>query len=262
MATVLRPGDQFRVVAEIARHLHGFRDCTLLLREAVGVLCEHFDLNHVYVYLLEESTRDLVVQAGSVQAEETRCQLDRIPLDHGESPVARTARAQKAVLIGDDGVEPAPAPDTCSRMVVPLAAGGQFVGVLDLRASRPGCFDQTTLAVLSLLADHIAVAVQNTRLLMEVQETVARLREAERRTNGFLASMSHKLRTPLNSILGYAEFMLMDSDGRLPREVLQDVQAIYDNGQSLLHSIGIIEQATGLVEVSAQQVGEDALPTC
>jgi K+-sensing histidine kinase KdpD len=248
MATVLQAGDQFRAVVEIARHLHGFRDCTLLLREAVGVLRERFDLNPVTVYLLDESTRDLVVQAGSGQARKTLCQIDRVPLDHGESPVAHTARAQRAVLIGDDGVEPTPAPDTCLRMVVPLTAGGQLVGVLDLRASRPGCFDQTTFDALNLLADHIAIAVQNTRLLMETQETVARLREAECRTNDFLASLSHKLKTPLSSILGYAEFMLMGSNDRLPPEVRQDVQAIYDSGQSLLRSIDIIEQAAGLVD--------------
>jgi GAF domain-containing protein len=248
MATMLRSGDQFRVVAEIARHLHGIRDCTLLLREAMGALGEHFDLDHVTVYLLDESTHDLVVQAGFDQTEKTLGKLGRIPFEHRESPVAHAAREQKAVLIGDDIVEPAPAPDTCSRAVVPLTAGGQLVGILDLKASRPGCFDQTTLDVLSLLADHIAVAVQNARLLMETQETVARLREAECRTNDFLASMSHELRTPLNSILGYAELLLMNLDGRLPPEVQQDVQAIYNNGQSLLRSIGIIEQAAGLVE--------------
>lgn len=248
MATVLRSGDRFRVVAEIARHLHGIRDCTPLLREAASALREQFDLAHTHIYLLDESTHDLVLQAGSVQVEETLCQPGhRVSFEHEQSPVARAARKQKVALIGDDA-EPASAPDTCSEVMVPLTAGGQLVGVLGLRASRPGCFDQAALDVLGLLADHIAVAVQNVHLLKSTQETVARLREADRRTNGFLASMSHQLRTPLSSILGYAEIMLMDLDGRLPSEARKDVQAIYENGQSLLHSISTIEEALGAVE--------------
>jgi K+-sensing histidine kinase KdpD len=248
MKTVLRSSDQFRIVAEVTRHLHSVRDCTLLLHEVVRELREHFDLNHIYVYLLDESTHDLVVQADSVEAEETLCKHGhRVPFEHEQSPVARAARERKAVLVGDDD-GPAATPDTCSEVVVPLAAGEQVVGVLDLRASRPGYFDQVALDALNLLADHIAVAVGNLGLLRETQETVARLREADCRTNGFLAGMSHKLRTPLSSILGYAEIMLMDLDGGLPPEVRRDVQAIYENGQSLLHSVCTIEKVAGSAE--------------
>jgi GAF domain-containing protein len=249
VATVLRSGDRFRLVAEIARDLHGIRDCTPLLRETTSVLQEHFDLTHIYIYLFDESTRNLVLQAGSIQAEETPCKPGhRVPFEHGQSPIARAAREQKVALIGDDDAEPASASGTCCKIVVPLMAGDQLVGVLDLRTSRTGCFDQAALDVLGLLADHIAVATQNACLLMEIQEAVARLREVDRHTNSFLADVSYQLRTLLNSILGYAEIMLMGLDGRLPSEAREDVQAIYENGQSLLHSIGIIEEAAGVVE--------------
>ena len=119
MATILQSGDQFRVIAEIARHLHSIRDCTPLLREAASVLQEHFDLTHIYVYLIDESTHDLVLQAGSIQAEETPCKPSRrVPFEHGQSPVAHAAREQKVALIGDDDAEPASASGICSKVRV------------------------------------------------------------------------------------------------------------------------------------------------
>jgi signal transduction histidine kinase len=49
--------------------------------------------------------------------------------------------------------------------------------------------------------------------------------------------MSHELRTPLNSIIGYAEILMMGIEGEIPAEVLEDVEAIYENGHHLLNLI-------------------------
>jgi len=74
----------------------------------------------------------------------------------------------------------------------------------------------------------------------EIQQTTERLREVDRLKSEFLASMSHELRTPLNSIIGFAEVLLMGISGELPSDTLEDVQAIYDNGQHLLRIINDI----------------------
>jgi signal transduction histidine kinase len=75
--------------------------------------------------------------------------------------------------------------------------------------------------------------------------------------------MSHELRTPLNSIIGYTEIMLMGLDSDLDPEMLEDVQAIYDNGQHLLRIINdVLDLAkieAGRLELNTEQVPVEVL---
>jgi signal transduction histidine kinase len=89
--------------------------------------------------------------------------------------------------------------------------------------------------------------------------TAERLREIDRLKSEFLASMSHELRTPLNSIIGYTEIMLMGLDTDLDPETLEDVQAIYDNGQHLLRIINdVLDLAK--IEAGRLELNEEEVP--
>jgi signal transduction histidine kinase len=61
------------------------------------------------------------------------------------------------------------------------------------------------------VADQLAVAIENTRLIKEAADTAA-LREANRLKDEFVSMVSHELRTPLASIKGYSR-TLMATDG-------------------------------------------------
>jgi light-regulated signal transduction histidine kinase (bacteriophytochrome) len=51
-----------------------------------------------------------------------------------------------------------------------------------------------------------------------------------------LAELRHRLRTPLNHILGYSEMLLMDYSG-LPPSVSAELQTIHSNGQDILENL-------------------------
>jgi PAS domain S-box-containing protein len=64
--------------------------------------------------------------------------------------------------------------------------------------------------------------------------------EANRTKSAFLSATSHDLRTPLNSVIGFAEIILADFDS-LPRETtLEFVKNIHLNGKDLLNLINTI----------------------
>lgn len=58
----------------------------------------------------------------------------------------------------------------------------------------------------------------------------------------FLAIMSHDLRSPLNSILGFSELLLSGSEGELTQEQKNDIKIIYEAGRELLFLINTVLQ--------------------
>jgi len=66
---------------------------------------------------------------------------------------------------------------------------------------------------------------------------IERAKEGDRIKSQFLANMSHDLRSPLNSVLGFSELLLRGIDGELTAEQRPMVQSIHDSGRELLQQI-------------------------
>ncbi len=62
----------------------------------------------------------------------------------------------------------------------------------------------------------------------------------------FLRNLSHELRSPLASILGYAELILL-SEEELSEEIKTNAQAIYNNGNKLQEIIDKIQDYRNLI---------------
>ena len=82
------------------------------------------------------------------------------------------------------------------------------------------------------------------------QRDLARASAADRERAAFLATMSHELRTPLNAILGFADVLLREVDGPLPKEAREEVQQIRESG---VHLNGLIED---ILAFSALESGQ------
>ena len=67
--------------------------------------------------------------------------------------------------------------------------------------------------------------------------TVNRLKELDPSQSQFLATVSHELKTPLTSILGYSEMLAEGFAGALNAEQLDYVSIVQERGQSLLTMI-------------------------
>jgi GAF domain-containing protein len=83
-----------------------------------------------------------------------------------------------ALNVGDDAVyfNNPDLPETLSEMALPLRVENQIVGVLDVQSTQSNAFSQDDIGVLSLLADEVSLAIENTRLF---ETTNKSLSEAE-----------------------------------------------------------------------------------
>jgi len=89
------------------------------------------------------------------------------------------------------------------------------------------------------------------------------LDEANRLKSEFVANMSHDLRSPLNTIMGYSELMQDEVYGKLNEKQKKQLEAIYSSGNSLLEMIDDILDISrieaGKLEINPERLHLDDL---
>ncbi|MHB8767156.1 MAG: histidine kinase dimerization/phospho-acceptor domain-containing protein, partial [Deferrisomatales bacterium] len=94
--------------------------------------------------------------------------------------------------------------------------------------------------------------------LQSLRDQHARLEEANRVKDEFLNNINHELKTPLNSVIGYAGLVLRQAGPSLPPEHREDLELIEANGKHLQQ---ILENIFSLKDVEAGAVELDRTTT-
>ena len=130
-----------------------------------------------------------------------------------------------------------------ATLIVPLKIESKLTGILLVGEKLSGdIFDDQELEVLAVLANQVAISLENARLYEELSESNAQLLQASRLKSQFLASMSHELRTPLNSIIGFSKVLLNRFDGELTERQETYIRSVHNSGAHLLQLInGILD---------------------
>lgn len=242
---------QLVLSAEVARLIASIRDLDTLLATVVELIGRAFELHRASIYLLDEKGEWVVCRA---------CSEPPFPFPDREQVggttligrVASTGRRQVVRAVGSqtsgEGRSALQPPVQC-ELAIPLCSRRQMLGVLYLQSNRPDSFDEDDQRVYQSLADQISIAIENARAYAIERETVERLQELDRIQAQFMTHMSHALRTPLNSIIGFSRILLKGLDGPLTELQRADLEAIHQNGRQLL---GLIDD---MLELSRLELG-------
>jgi signal transduction histidine kinase/CheY-like chemotaxis protein len=255
----------------------------LIVRRAHDLLQAEVSL----LALREEETDTFAIQAHSGTVPES---LARLRIRPGEGIGGSVVETGMPKIVGDYSKEYPDSPflgvvqeaDVRSVVAVPLKARDVLIGVLYVQSRDPYKFREEDEKLLSALADHAAVAIENTKLFeqakqhaetletkvkertrelvmtnQELQQANLKIREANRLKSEFLANMSHELRTPMNAIIGFTRLVQRKSADVLPLKQRENLEKVEISAKQLL---GLINDILDLSKIEAGKMNLSIMP--
>jgi GAF domain-containing protein/HAMP domain-containing protein len=271
-----RRSTQLRTAAQVAREAAAIRDVGQLLNHTVHLIRERFGFYHAGIFLLDEAGTYALLQAAASEggkrmlARGHKLKVREVGI---VGHVAGLGEPRIALDVGEDAVffDNPDLPLTRSEMALPLKVRDQVIGVLDVQSKEAMAFSDEDVGSLQTLADQLALAIENARLLEEGKE---RLREfnallghrgrqdwerlvTERPNWGYVydgvqvvpredvhvAEDGHQLRVPLQmrgEVIGHVDVVLA---GRSPTpEEAAIVEAVVDQASLALENARLYQE--------------------
>lgn len=248
-----RRNEYLAASAEIGRLVTSTLELEAIFTRSVNLVVERFGFYHASIFIVEENGINAVLQEATGTTGQILKERKHSLAVGSYSTVGKAASTGEVVVINDTAQDPLHRPnpllpETKAEAAIPLRVGNRTIGILDIQSTEVEAFTEDDIAILQLLADQIAVGIENARSYNIAQQAVEEMREVDRLKSQFLANMSHELRTPLNSIIGFARVILKGIDGPTTELQQQDLTAIFNSGQ---HLLGLINDILDLSRIEA-----------
>jgi GAF domain-containing protein len=179
-AILTKKTNQLQAASYIARQTAEVQDLPILLNTVTELVTDQFDFYHTGIFLINESGDQAVLHAASSAG--GRRMIERgYSLAVGRQGLVGLVADKKKPRIGlDIGTDAVffnnpDLPMTRSEVALPLLIRNRVIGILDIQSDQPQAFTNDDVDVLQTLADQVAVAIENARLLNESQATLTQL---------------------------------------------------------------------------------------
>ncbi len=149
-----------------------------------------------------------------------------------------------------------------SIMAVPLLAEDEVFGIVYVGDAHTMRFDERDLMLLTILANHAAASIRQTRLRRELKRKLEELEAAHKELIGadrlkaeFISAVTSQMRVPLDAIRAYSQTVLQrmdDTSFMLKRKFLG---AVVDEAAKLLNTVN------GVIDLSRMEFGEGDMRT-
>jgi len=132
-------------------------------------------------------------------------------------------------------------------IALPLTVQGDLQGVLEVLSIKKKDYIAAELELLAVAANELASGISRRRLIdelrmknLELETQTQKTREASDTLKKFLATFSHELRSPLNSIVGFSELLTTDLqsiDPATQQEFLKNINTSGHHLQQIINDI-------------------------
>lgn len=180
LSDVQRRAARLLASTEISRVTTSILTLDELLPQAVDLIRERFDLYYAGIFLVDDSQRWAILRAGTGEA--GRVMLARNHrLEVGGGSMIGACVAEGEARITFDTQREAQhrrnplLPDTRSELALPLLSRGRVIGAMTIQDTQPGAFTQEDITTLQTMADQLANAIENARLLRRMEQNMREL---------------------------------------------------------------------------------------
>ncbi len=169
-----RYATQLQVAAEIARDAATARDLESLLKRAVDLVTEHFGFYYAGIFLMDVDKNHIILTAASGErGAQLLSQGHQLEVG-ARGIVGYVANKGQPRIAPDVSKDPFHLKqplllETRSEMTVPLKIMNRVIGVFDVQSQDVGAFDGHDLIAFQTMADQLAIAIENMRLVFEAQ---------------------------------------------------------------------------------------------
>ena len=173
-------GDRMALVARVARLVTADLRLEELIQRAADAIHELLGFPNLVIPLIDpEQPNTLVLKVKGGSYKELQGEY-RIPITQGL--MGEAARTRQTVLVndvsGDSRYLPTPGGcSACAELAVPIVLGERVLGVINVERDDPFCEEDAV--IVGIIADQLAVAIENARLFASAQR-VAVLEERQR----------------------------------------------------------------------------------
>lgn len=173
-----RRNSQFQAAAQVASESAQIRDLDLLLSETTELVSSRFEFYHTGIFIIDENGEFAVLRAANSQGGRqmlARQHKLRVAKEGIVGYVASSGVPRIALDVGTDAVffNNPDLPGTRSEAALPLLAAGRpgmprrVIGVLDVQSTTAKAFSLEDVEILQVVADQVALAIENARLFEE-----------------------------------------------------------------------------------------------
>jgi signal transduction histidine kinase/HAMP domain-containing protein len=172
---------QLEASSQVAREAAAIRDVDDLLNETVDLIFDRFGYYHAGIFLVDEAGEYAILRAASSAGGKRMLSAQhrlRVGDEGIVGHVAGSGGSRIALDVGSDAVffDNPDLPRTRSEIALPLKVYDEVIGVLDVQSTEEAAFTEEDAGVLQTMADQLALAIENARLLEEADARVREIR--------------------------------------------------------------------------------------
>ena len=246
----IKRANELQSIGEISKIITGEQKLENLLPLITRLVSERFNFYHAGIFLVDNTNQFAVLQAANSTGGKNMLERGH-KLEVGGSGivgyVAQSGLPRISLDVGQDAVffNNPDLPNTRSELALPLKVRNRTVGVLDVQSEKPGAFTDNDTNTLSILADQIAIALENARLFTQTQQALDEARALYRQN----VQEGWKTFSREKEFIGYQQSL---TSGKKLTELVEtdEIQQTMNRGEVLIfHADGVTQEASIVVPI-------------
>jgi GAF domain-containing protein len=161
-----RHARQFEAIVRVSHDTTALLEAEEMLQRTTESIKEQFGFNTVAVYLADEASGEISLRAIAGATPEAGARPEQL------ETAAQAIRSGESHIIQPSAEETWPG---MGRLVLPLRVRDQTIGALAVQTREYAAFGDEDVTILQMMADQIAIAIENTRLFDETQASLREL---------------------------------------------------------------------------------------